>query len=202
MITFLIILGVIFGIIALALLSTVSVSFYFSTGEKARLKLKVMGISVISDKPKAAKKSKKKSKPKVKKQPTPQENILQQIDFKRLITFIFSEELGLFGKIKYVLNKTVFTRLKLKVVSAGEDAAQTAIMHGSISALLYPVVGFLETVTTIKSNDISVYCDFEGTTPSLTIDTVFKIRIYHLLKTAIKILKPIKNFVKDAENNE
>lgn len=196
MITFLIILGVILGLIGLALISYVKVYFYFETDQKTMVKLKIMGIPINFNK---KKKQKKQNRKKAKKQEEEYEEVslIKAVGFRRLIAFIFSEELGLFGKIKYLFNKMVFKKLKLTVVSASDDAAKTALMHGSISAILYPFIGVLESVTTIKSEDVKIYCDFEAESPHLMIDTCVKIRIFYLLKLAFKLIIPIKQFAEE-----
>ena len=67
---------------------------------------------------------------------------------------------GFFGK----LYKTfVFDELYLTIVTAGNDAATTAIKHGRLCAWLYPVLGKLVSTSKVKKYDFDISPDFLAT---------------------------------------
>lgn len=67
---------------------------------------------------------------------------------------------GFFGK----LYKTfVFDELYLTIVTAGNDAAITAIKHGRLCAWLYPVLGKLVSTSKVKKYDFDISPDFLAT---------------------------------------
>lgn len=67
---------------------------------------------------------------------------------------------GFFGK----LYKTfVFDELYITMVTAGGDAASTAIKHGKLCAWLYPVLGKLVSTSKVKKYDFDISPDFLAT---------------------------------------
>ncbi len=183
-----IVLGVLFLLILIFLLLNISLSFMLNAEEKICAELCIFGKKI---------KPKKRQVPEEKK-----DNIVEKIGFIRLIKFIFSEEVGLFSKIKYLFKKTVIKKLNLYITVAGDDAAKTAIEYGSICAILYPVVAFLETVMTVKKDDIKIECDYKNKTPKIYMFINIKIRVITLLILALKLLPALKNFIKEVNENE
>ncbi len=67
---------------------------------------------------------------------------------------------GFFGK----LYKTfVFDELYITMVTAGSDAATTAIKHGRLCAWLYPILGKLVSTSKVKKYDFDISPDFLAT---------------------------------------
>jgi hypothetical protein len=183
-----IVLGVLFLLIVIVLLLNISLSFMLNAEEEICAELSIFGKKI---KPKKSQEPKEKN-----------DNIVKKIGLTKLINFIFSEEVGLFSKIKYLFKKTVIKKLNLHITVAGDDAAKTAIEYGGICAIIYPVVAFLETLMTVKKDDIKIECDYENKTPKIYMFINIKIRVITLLILALKLLPALKKFIKEVKGNE
>lgn len=64
---------------------------------------------------------------------------------------------GFFGKIYKTFT---IDELYIKMITAGEDAADTAIKHGKLCAWLYPVLGKLVSTCKVKKYDFDISPDF------------------------------------------
>lgn len=185
MTAFLIIIGVLILVILSLLLLKISVSFSLKAEEEVIPQLYISGKKINLQKKKENKKRTGK-----------------KTNLYKLVKLLFSEEIGIFSKIKYLLKKTVIKKLNLHITVAGEDAAKTAIEYGSVCAVLYPVVAFLETIITVKKDDIKIECDYENKTPKIYLFINLKIRIITLLILVLKLLPTIKKFTNEVKDNE
>lgn len=88
---------------------------------------------------------------------------------------------------KGFFKKIVIQKARIHIVSAGEDAAQTAINYGRICAALYPIIGFIDNECRVKKKDIRVQADF--TQPKSTADIYLhlKLRSFHIALLALKL---------------
>ena len=125
---------------------------------------------------------------------------------------------GFFGKI---IKTFTIDELYLEMITAGGDAADTAIKHGKLCAWLYPVLGKLISTCKVKKYDFDISPDFLATkstasayvrfhlrpikitnaTVVLALQLVFKIlfKILFSKKKSDKSKKIPKTVAKDAE---
>lgn len=142
----------------------------------------------------------KKIKPKKKKEKENKKP--EKPDIIKLSKLVFSERQGIFDSVKYLFKKAVVKDFKLHIKVGSEDAAETALLYGGVCAVLYPAVAFLETVMTVKKDDIKIACDYENNQPYFLLSADIKIRVSHLLKTFFKVLPIIKKFIKEENKND
>ena len=67
---------------------------------------------------------------------------------------------GFFGKL---YKTVVFDELYITMITAGGDAADTAIKHGKLCAWLFPMLGKLVSTSKVKKNDFDISPDFLAT---------------------------------------
>lgn len=130
------------------------------------------------------------------------QKIIKHLGFKGTLDFLFSPGIGFWRRISYLIKKIVIKKFRLNVTVASDDAAETALLYGGVCGVLYPVVGFLETVMDFKEDNMKIVCDFETAQPDLDFFAEIKIRIFHLLKAVFKIIPEITNILKEVKKNE
>lgn len=130
------------------------------------------------------------------------QKIIKHLGFKGTVDFLFSPEIGFWRRIGYILKKLVIKKFRLNVTVASDDAAQTALLYGGVCAVLYPVVGFLETVMDFREDNMKIICDYEASSPDLDFFAEIKIRVFHLLTAVFKIIPDITKILKEVKKNE
>jgi hypothetical protein len=128
--------------------------------------------------------------------------ILKHLGFKGTIDFLFSEEVGFFPRLKYVLKKLIVNRFKLNISVSSDDAAQTALLYGGVCSVLYPVVAFLETFITFKEDDMRILCNYEKEESEFHLFIEAKIKFFYLLKAYFKLIPVIKTILREVKENE
>ena len=121
---------------------------------------------------------------------------------KRTVEFLFSSKVGLWGRVSYLIKKVIVKKFRLNIIVASDDAAQTALLYGGVCSVLYPVVGFLETVMDFKEDNMKIVCDYESAQPDLDFYAEIKIRVIHLLIAVFKIIPEITKFLKEVNEDE
>ncbi len=98
---------------------------------------------------------------------------------------------SLFKRVNTLLKRCRITRLHLRVVCAGEDAAAAAVEYGAVSAIVYSLLGYLDTVARIKrkATDIQVLCDYDRTEGEHSLDMVLSVRIGRILTALLGLIK-------------
>lgn len=179
---FTVIILIFIALLLFLLIPFVPFSFRLTADKKIETSFNVFGKSL-------KKKSSKKSEGK-------------KADILKLIKLIFSERSAIFNALKFLLKKSTVTDFKLHIVSSSEDAAETALLYGGICAVIYPAVAFLETVITVKTDDIKIVCDYENNCPSLFFFVNLKVSIFSLLRAYVKISPTLKNIKEVKENDK
>ena len=95
------------------------------------------------------------------------------------LTLIISLLKRLLALLKYCKIKI----LKIKIVCAEGDAAQTAINYGRCYAVLAPFMSFLHSTMKIskKGEDISINCDYLKEKGVFEFETLLQVRIYRVI---------------------
>ncbi len=168
-------------LIFFVLMLNIPFGFTVTSDEKIHFSFSVFG-----------KKTKKKEKQETQEKP----------DILKLSKFIFSERQGIFQSLKYLLKKAVVKDFKLHITASTSDAAQTAMLYGGLCSILYPAVAFLETVMTVKEDDIKINADYENFRSYFFLSANIKIRVFYILKAFLKVLPIVKKITKEENKND
>ena len=78
-------------------------------------------------------------------------------------------------------------KLKLNVISAGEDAADTALNFGYACSVIYPALGALSgLISFLKIPDVNITVDYDKKKTSASLVLQFKMKLFFLLAVIIK----------------
>lgn len=79
---------------------------------------------------------------------------------------------NLLASLLWLLERATLTRLRIRVVCAGDDAAVTAQQYGAVCALVYPFTAWLQSVMTVndRRTDLQLGCAFDETETELALD--------------------------------
>ena len=92
---------------------------------------------------------------------------------------------GTMGIVRHI----VISRLDIEIRNGGEDAAQTAINYGYISAALYPAVSvILNNVKKYKSACVQIFPDYDSRDTTVKCSVRLKIKLWWILSAAMKTL--------------
>lgn len=94
------------------------------------------------------------------------------------------------GEIFNVVRHVHITKLQMQIVCVGRDAADAAIQYGRCCALVYPLAGFVHSLTTVnpKHERIDVRCDFLGDQETLRYDVHLSVRVSHLVAAILRFV--------------
>lgn len=99
--------------------------------------------------------------------------------------------LSLLKEVGALLKFCVAKKLRVTVISTGDDPADAAINHGICCSFVYPVVGFLKSElrrVSKRGEHIELRCDFDGTEDTFVYDIVIRVRLYRLLAAFFRIV--------------
>ncbi len=188
-----ILLALLLLIVVAVLLLPVRLRISAGSGRQPSVELKVLFLSfdLNSDKEKKGKKKAPLTEEKKgeKKSADLVGKVEQAVDFVKASL----ESIGwLIGKIKA-------SRLYVRAVCGGEDAAQTAMEYGLICAVLYPLVGLLEANLRIdpRARQLEIGCDFDSKQAEFEFDLILSLRVYHAAQAVAKIV--LKKISQDAQ---
>lgn len=171
MIAVYILLGILAFILLLLLMPIHGYVLYSSVNEELKVKVRYTFFPIYAypkpeksekAKEKKAKKAKKKEQEKAKEEPgLPKiERMLREDGLVDTLSYL-TDRAKLFGTTaKKLLKALVVKSLRVNVVVASEDAAQTALDYGRICAAVYPAEAVLECLTRVRHRSIAVNPDF------------------------------------------
>lgn len=88
-----------------------------------------------------------------------------------------------------IVHRIVISKLNIEIRNGGEDAAQTAINYGYISAALYPAVSvILNNVKKYKSACVQIFPDYDSRDTTVKCSVRFKVKLWWILSAALKTL--------------
>lgn len=187
MIVLIIILSIVFFFL-LCVLLPVSVDLQFDT--KAVFKVKYCGIKVFDNK-----------KPFKTQKEEPKENSGEKSE-KPIVKFFRKqkEEKGFFGAVKFcfsllniiiksgfsVIKQIKIEKLRLSLIVATNNAANTAIEYGAVCAAVYPPLSKLEHVGSLKTEKIDISANFDNGESKASLSFVAKSNLLNFILCAIK----------------
>lgn len=90
---------------------------------------------------------------------------------------------GAMGIVRHI----VISRLNIEIRNGGEDAAQTAINYGYISAALYPAVSIiLNNVKKYKRACVQIFPDYDSRDTTVKCSVKLKVKLWWILSAATK----------------
>ncbi len=168
-----IVLAAVLLLLILLLLLPVRVTLAYDPENALRIHAKVLFFTVYKTGPgaKAAQTPEKK-----KQKPTPKKEKLLD-DIREMIALIKN----LLGPFADLLKTVRITKLRLRAVCAGEDAADVAMEYGLACAAVYPFIGYLQTVSNVRRRglDVGISCDFEREEPTLSVLITMSAMVLH-----------------------
>ena len=151
------------------------------------------------DKPKKEKKEKdKEEKPKEEKKEPEEEQPAKPNVFKEVIELrgfdgaidLLSEFASLLGKFGNGLAKHfVIRKITVDYAVCGDDAADTAIKFGAISASIFSLLGVIGSYSKIKKRNVNITADYTGSEDSQNVYIHMSYRLLSLIAVALAALK-------------
>ena len=161
------------------------------------------------------KKNSKKEKPKKEKteeSASPKSNIFRDFynnqGFAATVNLIRTAAAQLGGFLKGVYRAFVIENLTVLLrVSAGDDAAQTAIKYGKVCSAVYPAMGFICSNMKVKQYDVNVVPDFISAENTATFKLSLSVRPIKLTNAVIVlafrlIFKVLLKLLKGSKKND
>ena len=95
-----------------------------------------------------------------------------------------------FKRLERVIEHGRVNRFDFIVVCSAKDAAQTAIRYGSCCAIVYPLLGFINSIIKVnpKNRNIDVSCKYGDVSEVLRYNFIISVRIFYLLVAALGLL--------------
>lgn len=95
------------------------------------------------------------------------------------------------GLLKYLLGllkRCKVKVLKLNVICAEGDAAETAIYYGQSCALVYPLVSFIHASLKVrkKGEKVAIICDYDGQESYYELETILVVRVFRVLGAVLR----------------
>ncbi len=207
-------------VVVVFILFSINLSFIIDYSDKTVVTLKYLFLKftlVDTSKPKKEKKKKKKKKgdeessedsgaeEEGKKKDKPKGNsLIKQLyldqgydGIERMLRAIGNSLGGFFGSL---YKNLVVDELYITMITAGGDAADTAIKHGKLCAWLFPVLGQFVSTCKVKNYDFDISPDFLATkseayvyakihfTPFVVLNAVFALVAKLVFKVLIKVV--------------
>lgn len=179
------------AVLILALLRVGAVAEFSEDGLIVKARVGPFALTVYSSE--GPVKTKKKEKPKKKaKQKVKVDKKKEEEPVKPGLVQILKSQLPAIGRtLSRFKRRLLINELTIFYLSAGEDAAQTAMIFGAVSAGYGFVISFLENNFRIRKRDLRTAVDFQRQEPYIYIKAHFSLAIWEIVYIAIGLLKII-----------
>lgn len=90
-----------------------------------------------------------------------------------------------------LLKKCKVKKLYIKLVNAGDDAAEAAINYGASCAVIYTLIGYIESVAKVskKATRLDLSCRYDTTESEFSYHLALSFRMYRILSSLIKVAR-------------
>lgn len=99
----------------------------------------------------------------------------------------------LLAKIANVFSRSTVENLRLKMTISQSDPAETAVVYGAVSAIVYPAIGLINGFMPVKNQEVDLKAVYDGTPFSVEFSAIIKIHfrsvfgaLYTFLREYIK----------------
>ncbi len=95
-----------------------------------------------------------------------------------------------FLRLGGVLKHSRVDKFNFTLVCSSDDAASAAMRYGSCCAIVYPLLGFINSIIKVKpkNRNIDISCKYGGVSEMLRYDFLLSVRVVFLLIAALKLL--------------
>ena len=104
----------------------------------------------------------------------------------------------LLGRIVWILPRCRVKTLRIRSVSGGEDAAAVAMDYGMVCAVVYPLIGWIESALRVskRGEKVEIGCDYDAEGSTFEMNVRLSVRIWTVLLALIHIVREnVKNQV-------
>ncbi len=88
-----------------------------------------------------------------------------------------------------LIRKGTIERFSLRVLIAGDDAAETAMTYGAVSSVVYPFVGVLNAMIPIEKQEVRVLAVYENQPSEFACSILLRLRFYRIFGAVISLIK-------------
>ncbi len=160
-------------------------------------KVSVGPVSILHDKPLKAKKTQKTKDIGKRENENYLAKLYRERGFSGTVAELFSYLKIIFSELGYFLGKIKIRDFICNVRVSDDDAAETAISYGIVSAAVYGFTGFLNNVTDFKYKSITVNADYSSDSGSFELGFTVKSKVIYLLMTALKLIIKFVNYKRE-----
>jgi hypothetical protein len=93
------------------------------------------------------------------------------------------------SKLFKLLSECEVEKLNLDITVAASEPSDTAIYYGGVCAAVYPAVGLLNGIVTVKNQKVNIKADYDAKAPNIDFVVIIKLRVFRALKFAFVLIK-------------
>ena len=199
-------------ILFILLLLVLPVCIYLEFKDEFNVSVKYAGIKVFSTSGKKEEKPEKvEEKPQMgeakEKEEQKKENKLLSLFKKK------KEQDGTLGAIKYFggfaksvlkkliwfLKKLKFDHIKLNLSISSDEAADTAVLYGTVCSVLYPILSLITSNSSVKYKEINVSADFNKTAIVADFSMCVNLRLIYAVIVFLKVYSEYRKMIKEED---
>ena len=123
------------------------------------------------------------------------------------------EQDGTIGAIKYFgsfaksileeliwfIKKLKFDHIKLNMSISSDEAANTAILYGTVCSVLYPILSLITSNSSVKYKEINVSADFNKTAIVADFSMCVKLRLIYAVIVFLKVYSEYRKMIKEED---
>ena len=104
----------------------------------------------------------------------------------------------LLGRVIWILPRCKVKTLRIRSISAGEDAAAVAMDYGMVCAVVYPLIGWIKSALRVsgRGEKVEIGCDYDAGESTFDMNIRLSVRVWYVLLALIHIVREnVKNQV-------
>ena len=96
----------------------------------------------------------------------------------------------LFRELVHLFRHCVAEKFEFKLLCSSDDAAETAIKYGSCCAIVYPLLGFINSAIKVnpKGRKIDISCQYNGVSEVFRYDFLISVRVLFIVAALLRFL--------------
>ena len=105
----------------------------------------------------------------------------------------------IFKALVRILKHCKAEKFEFKLLCSSDDAAQTAMKYGTCCAIIYPLLGFINSAIKVKpkGRKIDISCQYDGVSEVFRYDFIISVRVVFIVVALLKLLlsKALREFL-------
>lgn len=93
------------------------------------------------------------------------------------------------SKLFALVSECEIENLNLDITVAASEPSNTAIYYGGVCAAVYPAIGLLNGLATVKKQNVNIKADYDAKVPNIDFVVIIKLRVFKALKFAFVLIK-------------